>query len=503
MAAVLTINEIFHSIQGESTHAGRPCVFVRLTACDLRCSWCDTPYAFTEGHKISIEDVVAASRQYGCPVVEITGGEPLLQKNVYPLMQRLLDEELTVMLETGGHLSIEQVPRGVVRIMDVKCPGSGESHRNDWTNMDRLVATDEVKFVIQGSRRLRVRLRRRRQLRPDRARRRGALFAGARRARIEAARRMDPEDRLEVRLQLQVHKYIWDPDDTRRMKAVVLLSGGLDSYTAAAVAQTRWVRAVRAHGQLWPDRTLRELESARPVARALGVSRHIELDVNLAAFGGSSLVGVGAIPKDRAHLDSETGPASARSRPPMCPRATPSSCRWRWRGRKSPAAEAIVIGVNALDYSGYPDCRPEYLAAFAHLASLATRAGVEGRPFQVLAPLLHLSKADIIRLGADLGLDYGLTHSCYAPTPEGRPCGHCDSCRLRAKGFAEAGIRGSYNEHDRTALLHRPALRPIRSDVSRASKPWTAARSSASIARRSIRPPVDSRSTSARSATLA
>ncbi|HVJ26068.1 MAG TPA: 7-cyano-7-deazaguanine synthase, partial [Vicinamibacterales bacterium] len=103
-------------------------------------------------------------------------------------------------------------------------------------------------------------------------------------------------------------------------------------------------------------------------------------------------------------------------------------------------SEAIVIGVNALDYSGYPDCRPEYLDAFARLASLATRAGVEGRPFQVLAPLLHLSKADIIRLGMQLGLDYGLTHSCYAPTDEGRPCGHCDSCRLRARGFAEAGF---------------------------------------------------------------
>ncbi len=211
MAAVLTINEIFHSIQGESTHAGRPCVFVRLTACDLRCSWCDTPYAFTEGHKVSIEDVVARVKEYGCPVVEITGGEPLLQKNVYPLMQRLLDEKLTVMLETGGHLSIEQVPRGVVRIMDVKCPGSGESHRNDWSNMDRLVATDEVKFVLK-----------------DRADYEFARDVVARYGLIGrvAAVHFSPvhgvleskqlaewilSDRLEVRLQLQVHKYIWDP----------------------------------------------------------------------------------------------------------------------------------------------------------------------------------------------------------------------------------------------------------------------------------------------------
>ena len=208
---MLTINEIFHSIQGESTHAGRPCVFVRLTACDLRCSWCDTPYAFTEGHKVAIEDVVARVKAYECPVVEITGGEPLLQKNVYPLMQRLLDEKLTVMVETGGHLSIEHVPAGVLRIMDVKCPGSGESHRNDWTNMDRLVATDEVKFVLK-----------------DRADYEFARDVVARYGLISriAAVHFSPvhgvleprllaewilADRLEVRLQLQVHKYIWDP----------------------------------------------------------------------------------------------------------------------------------------------------------------------------------------------------------------------------------------------------------------------------------------------------
>lgn len=208
---MLTINEIFHSIQGESTHAGRPCVFVRLTACDLRCSWCDTPYAFTEGHKVSVEDVVARVREYGCRVVEVTGGEPLLQKDVYPLMQRLLDEKMTVMVETGGHLSIEHVPPGVLRIMDVKCPGSGESHRHDWTNMDRLVGTDEVKFVLQ-----------------DRADYEFARDVAARYGLIGrvAAVHFSPvhgvlesrqlaewilQDRLEVRLQLQVHKYIWDP----------------------------------------------------------------------------------------------------------------------------------------------------------------------------------------------------------------------------------------------------------------------------------------------------
>src|SRR5262245_7050469 len=148
LRAMLTVNEIFHSIQGESTHAGRPCVFVRLTACDLRCSWCDTPYAFHEGSKMTVEDVVARVRAYGCDVVEVTGGEPLLQKDVYPLMQRLLDEGQMVMLETGGHLSVDEVPEGVVRVIDVKCPGSGEAGKNHWPNLDRLRPTDEVKFVI-------------------------------------------------------------------------------------------------------------------------------------------------------------------------------------------------------------------------------------------------------------------------------------------------------------------------------------------------------------------
>ncbi|CAN5840967.1 7-carboxy-7-deazaguanine synthase QueE [soil metagenome] len=208
---MLTINEIFHSIQGESTHAGRPCVFVRLTACDLRCSWCDTPYAFTEGVKMTLDDIVARVKAFECPVVEITGGEPLLQKDVYPLMQRLLDEGLTVMLETGGHLSIEQVPGDVIRVIDVKCPGSGESHRNDWTNMDRLAATDEVKFVIKD--------------RTDYEFARDTVARYTLIGRVRAVHFspvhgvLDPkqlaewilQDRSEVRLQLQAHKYIWDP----------------------------------------------------------------------------------------------------------------------------------------------------------------------------------------------------------------------------------------------------------------------------------------------------
>ncbi len=146
---MLTINEIFYSIQGEATRAGEPCVFVRLTACDLRCSWCDTPYAFHEGRKRSIDDVLNEVAGYGCRLVEITGGEPLLQEDVYPLMERLLSSGYRVMLETGGHRPIDRVPVPVVKIVDVKCPGSGESAKNHWPNLAALHPHDEVKFVVR------------------------------------------------------------------------------------------------------------------------------------------------------------------------------------------------------------------------------------------------------------------------------------------------------------------------------------------------------------------
>ncbi len=147
-SAMLTVNEIFHSIQGESTHTGRPCVFVRLTGCDLRCVWCDTPYAFHEGRKLEVDEVVADVEQYRCDLVEITGGEPLLQEDVYPLMDRLLAAGATVLLETGGHVSVARVPAAVVKVMDIKCPGSGECDRSAWENLSRLTDRDQVKFVI-------------------------------------------------------------------------------------------------------------------------------------------------------------------------------------------------------------------------------------------------------------------------------------------------------------------------------------------------------------------
>lgn len=209
---MLTINEIFHSIQGESTHTGRPCVFVRLTACDLRCSWCDTPYAFHEGRKMSVDEVVDGVTAFDCRVVEITGGEPLLQADVYPLMQRLLDRGHTVLLETGGHRSIADVPTEVVRIVDVKCPASGESEKNHWPNLDLLTASDEVKFVIQD--RVDYEFARATVDRHGLVDRCAAVLFSPVHGVLEPATLAAwiLEDRLPVRLQLQAHKYIWGAD---------------------------------------------------------------------------------------------------------------------------------------------------------------------------------------------------------------------------------------------------------------------------------------------------
>jgi 7-carboxy-7-deazaguanine synthase len=208
---MLTINEIFHSIQGESTHAGRPCVFVRLTACDLRCSWCDTPYAFHEGRKMSVDEVVAAIKGHGCPLVEITGGEPLLQDDVYPLMDRLLADGRTVMLETGGHRPIGRVPAAVVKIVDVKCPASGEADKNDWSNLDRLAPHDEVKFVVQD--RADYEFARSVMARHDLASRTAAVLLSPVHGVLEPRTLSEwmLADRSPARLQLQLHKYIWSP----------------------------------------------------------------------------------------------------------------------------------------------------------------------------------------------------------------------------------------------------------------------------------------------------
>ena len=214
--------------------------------------------------------------------------------------------------------------------------------------------------------------------------------------------------------------------------AVVLLSGGLDSYTAAAILQ-RDGFDVCALSVLYGQRHAREIESARGVAHALGVRQRLEVRVDLAAIGGSALTTDSPVPKDRT-MDAAVIPST------YVPARNTVFLSLALAWAEVLDARDIAIGANALDYSGYPDCRPDYLEAFERLAALATRAGVEGGRFRIHAPLLHMSKAEIIRTGLSLGLDYGLTHSCYDPDAAGRPCGRCDSCVLRAKGFAEAGV---------------------------------------------------------------
>jgi 7-carboxy-7-deazaguanine synthase len=207
---MLTVNEIFHSIQGESTRAGRPCVFVRLTACDLRCTWCDTAYAFHEGRRMSIDDVVKAVGEYECPLVEITGGEPLLQDEVYPLMERLLENGHTVMLETGGHRPIDRVPAAVIKVVDVKCPGSGEAAKNHWSNLDVLAPHDEVKFVIADRADYEFA---RDIVRTRLSARQGPLLFSPVHGTLDpqALSEWVLEDRLPVQVQLQLHKFIWHP----------------------------------------------------------------------------------------------------------------------------------------------------------------------------------------------------------------------------------------------------------------------------------------------------
>jgi 7-cyano-7-deazaguanine synthase len=214
------------------------------------------------------------------------------------------------------------------------------------------------------------------------------------------------------------------------MDAVVLLSGGLDSYTAAAIAKSDGfaLNALTVH---YGQRHAREIAAARRVAAALGVTKHIELDLDLRSIGGSSLTAETPVPRDR-NLDEPGIPST------YVPARNTIFLALALGWCEVLGARDIVIGVNALDYSGYPDCRPEFVREFEKLAGVATKAGVEGARFRVHTPLINLTKAEIITRGFALGLDYGLTHSCYDPLPDGAPCGRCDSCALRAKGFAEA-----------------------------------------------------------------
>jgi len=220
-----------------------------------------------------------------------------------------------------------------------------------------------------------------------------------------------------------------------KKSAVILLSGGLDSATVAAVAREEGF-VLYALSVDYGQRHRFELEAARRVARAMGVKRHEVLSVDLSRFGGSALTDAIDVPKDR-----RVGQTEEEIPVTYVPARNTVLLSLALAYAEVIGAADIFIGVNAVDYSGYPDCRPQYLEAFQRLAGLATKAGVEGwLEFRVHAPLLHLAKAQIIRRGTELGVDYALTHSCYDPDAEGRGCGRCDACLLRLKGFAEAGF---------------------------------------------------------------
>jgi len=218
-------------------------------------------------------------------------------------------------------------------------------------------------------------------------------------------------------------------------KGVVLLSGGLDSTTVMAIARSNGYE-IYGLSFRYGQRHAMELEAARRVARALNAVEHLVMDLDLAKIGGSALTGDIEVPKGRNEVEMK-GEIPVTYVPARNTIFLSHALAWA----EVLGASDIFIGVNAIDYSGYPDCRPEYIEAFERMANLATKAGVEGKTrVKIRTPLINMTKADIIRKGIELGVDYGITHSCYDPSPEGLPCGGCDSCLLRKKGFWEAGI---------------------------------------------------------------
>ena len=217
-------------------------------------------------------------------------------------------------------------------------------------------------------------------------------------------------------------------------KAVVLLSGGLDSTTTLAIAQKEGFACSTLTMQ-YGQRHAQEIDAARRIAQHFGVDRHITMPIDLRQFGGSALTSDLPVPKDRP-LDKISPGIPVTYVPARNTIFLSFALAWA----EVLGACDILLGVNALDYSGYPDCRPEVIAAFEKLANLATKVGAEGRSFKIHTPLIHLGKADIIRRGLALGVDFAMTTSCYDPLPDGRPCGRCDACALRAKGFAEVGM---------------------------------------------------------------
>lgn len=217
-------------------------------------------------------------------------------------------------------------------------------------------------------------------------------------------------------------------------KAIVLLSGGLDSATALAIARSQGYRCY-ALSFSYGQRHSRELQAARSVGESLSLVEHRTIDIDLGRLGGSALTDTAIdVPKGRAEQDMQDIPAT------YVPARNTIFLSYALAWAEVIGAQAIFIGVNHLDYSGYPDCRPEFIEAFEKMANLATKAGVEGRRIRIEAPLIEMTKAQIIRRGSELGVDYGLTHSCYDPDSSDLACGRCDSCTLRKKGFADAGV---------------------------------------------------------------
>jgi 7-cyano-7-deazaguanine synthase len=345
-----------------------------------------------------------------------------------------------VSIETSGALDISAVDPRVSRVLDLKTPGSKESHRNLYENIALLTANDQVKFVICSrddydwavSKLIEYGLERRA----------GEVLFSPSHHDLSARDLADwiVADNLPVRLQMQLHKYfgmtsrgaeMTEQSVVREKRAVILLSGGLDSATVVAM--------VRAEGYScytmsfdYGQRHRAELDAAARVARDLGVIDHKVIGLNLDGIGGSALTD--------SSIDVPEAPSEGIPVTYVPARNTVFlSLALGWAEVLD--AQDIFIGVNAVDYSGYPDCRPEFVEAFEVMANLATKAGVEGKPFSIKAPLQNLSKAQIVQAGIQLGVDYSLTVSCYQADDQGRACGKCDSCRLRADGFAAAGIK--------------------------------------------------------------
>ena len=422
--ARLKITEIFFSIQGEAVFSGWPTVFVRLTGCPLRCQYCDTAYAFTGGEWRTFAEIEAEVRRFGTRYVCVTGGEPLAQPRCTALLTELCDAGFDVSLETSGALDIAGVDTRVARVVDIKTPGSKEVERNRWQNLELLTAHDAVKIVICD--------------RADYDWARAVLakyslavprvfLAELRGAAGRHARRLDSHGSLARALASAVAQ---SPMGQRAgalamTRSVVLLSGGLDSTTALALARARGDECHTLafdYGQ----RHRAELAAARRVSASLGAAAHREMRVSLGdSAARRSPIRRIAVPKHGGAGIPVT----------YVPARNTVFLSLGLALAEVVIADKIVIGVNAVDYSGYPDCRPEYIAAFQALARLRPNAASRAALSYIDAPLITLSKADIIRRGLELGVDYSLTVSCYQADEQGRACGRCDSCRLRQGWF--------------------------------------------------------------------